>query len=370
MVGEDILREILYRLSLLDLTTCKLINKECHMLINDPEFDRDKHRVVGDNAIVSTYVYEKDTFDVDVIRCNGANKEESISPFEYLSCKNAGPKMPSVLGSYNGLVGINFYDIDYMLWNPVTQERLDFSGEPGLVTSPDAVGFCYDSYNDEYMFVVIGTLRIGFENISCIELINFTTNTSKTVHWSPEDPALELRGIGTVVCGVPHWVKACDDFDHLWDRKRIIYFDPSNETFNEMEAPGHAEKHKRILGLGALDGQRQLGIVLQDTKNLNLSYDIWVMKEYGKPETWTYLCKIPSLDIQNYYEYVNLVGIKPGEVWVHHVRSPFESEELKLITYDPITKRIKNVQVSGGNDMVVKVTSYKPSFISPFNYKY
>ncbi|KAK9669591.1 hypothetical protein RND81_13G142000 [Saponaria officinalis] len=286
MIVEDILRNIVYRLSIQDLDNCKFVNNEYHSLITDPEFKDDKRRVMGDNAILSIYAYDHAHFEVYGIHCDGA-KQELTSPLE--DDRNAN--RPIVLGSCNGLIGIKYYQLDYMLWNPVTQECLTYEGgAPTLLIDPTAVGLCYKASSDEYMAVVVGTIRCYSTITSCIELINFSTNDSKCVNWQTGNVAFDLNGVGMVVCGVPHWVKEYDNdnVDDLWDRKRIFFFDTKNETFNEMNLPGQVGKEeKRILGLGALIRQSQLSIVLRDMKNPNLSYDVWVMKEYGNLESWT-----------------------------------------------------------------------------------
>ena len=236
MECKDMLQEILFRLPLLDLNSFKCVNKQSNALICSPEFERDRHRVMGDSAIFSSYNREEQVFDVFQMQSR-FDRSAFIKYLELPEFEFDVNATPVIIGSFNGLVCVKYDYVDYMLWNPETGECEGYSGGGVLVTDYAAVGFCYNAVSDEYMAVVVGYVRFNWKGVSSIEIINFSASTCNFFYSLSYDLAIGLEGVGTVVGGVSHWIKERDDMGRLCSKKWFILFDPTTEMFDEIEMP-------------------------------------------------------------------------------------------------------------------------------------
>lgn len=131
-----------------------------------------------------------------------------------------------------------------------------------------------------------------------------------------------------MVCGVPHWLtevtKHIDNIDGMGiysvETTEIVYFDIEKEEkqIRSLELPVKVEGGKyKLVGIGALNGQTQLGIVLK--LSYCFDFEVWVMKEYGKTESWTKFCVITleNMITKDHLLSLNLLGFMPnGELLI------------------------------------------------------
>ena len=133
--------------------------------------------------------------------------------------------------------------------------------------------------------------------------------------------------------------------------------------FNDIELPKGGEE-KVVVGLGSVERQRTLSVVLQGFKD-EYYVEIWVLKEYGDIRSWTYISKISCLNIKNEWDYVNVIGLKSSIIWLYHKLSMRESEIPMLITYDTDNEKSYNDGGLSKKGTALNITSYEPSFVSP-----
>ena len=96
--------------------------------------------------------------------------------------------------------------------------------------------------------------------------------------------------------------------------------------------------------------------------------DVWIMKDYGNIESWTFLASVATLIVQDkHLEYVNVIGLKAGKIWVNHVLLPEVDGVLKFAAYVLKDDKLYNVSLSADGGSVFNITSYEPSFVLPYH---
>ncbi|XP_048500222.1 F-box/kelch-repeat protein At3g23880-like [Beta vulgaris subsp. vulgaris] len=269
--------EIFNKLPLKSLACCKLTCKTWNSLISDSQFMHDTFkRVLGGNNYHLIFLESRTlkfymrTFTYHhLINNNEAVIRQTHNPPSKLISQSI------LIGSCNGLVALLYDYRRYILWNPLTGNYSTMFGDRShyLEDLEDLkVGLCYDAYSDEYTTVV------AYDQF--VEVVNFKDGTCSSNY----SPNLLAEGVGKMVCGVPHWMNT------KTSEKGIIYFDLKDKKFKGIEWPNRANTNE-LFGLAAMDGQRQLGIVLCHIPSSSL--EIWVMEKYMDFESWTKLLIIP-----------------------------------------------------------------------------
>ena len=88
--------------------------------------------------------------------------------------------------------------------------------------------------------------------------------------------------------------------------------------------------------------------------------DIWIIKEYGKIESWTKFVIVPFTGYINYYT-TKVLSISEDDQVLLEVKKAFQSE---LVVYDPINCILKIHDIENFNDFC-QTEIYIESLISP-----
>ncbi|XP_047331917.1 F-box/kelch-repeat protein At3g23880-like [Impatiens glandulifera] len=198
------------------------------------------------------------------------------------------PDSVLIVGSVNGLVCIaSEEEGSVFLWNPSIRKskRLPDCGL-GLKERLDrdiVYGFGYDETSSDYKVIRIKSTEVNIYGLK--------SDSWRKIGIFPKGFPMDTQC--TFVSGSLHWAPTGEDeLDYYWNTwNSIVSFDLSKETYSEFSQPCY--------GKGALESK--LG-VLYDSLSLlcnigdeHIGYeraDVWVMKEYGKVESWSKLFSI------------------------------------------------------------------------------
>ncbi|KAK9669614.1 hypothetical protein RND81_13G143600 [Saponaria officinalis] len=172
------------------------------------------------------------------------------------------------------------------------------------------------------------------------------------------DKKLFKGEIGKVICGVPHWVVQFYDWENPFVKTDILYFDLNEEVFKEIDRPSRCVE-KTMLGLAAMNGENELGCVVHDVVSSNV--ELWVMKEYGKIESWTNLFTFSCMNLSDDFgciRYMDVMGYMPnnGELLIY-------LNDEKLLVYDVYEDNYREIKLEGIE--VEFMVSFEPKLISP-----
>ncbi|XP_074314917.1 F-box/kelch-repeat protein At3g23880-like [Silene latifolia] len=365
------MEEIFHKLPYNAMARSKLVSKEWNSIISCQKFMDDHYnyyRLIEGNHLIVLSFNSESLDSVYMSSYSNLVKEQSLTSMT-IHLQNSATRErfiePRIVGSCNGLVALFCYD-KFILWNPITTKYSLVSTVeccPQSCISPyrNLYGLCYDSSTDEYSVVVLSALRIekeiGYEYI-CISLYNFKDGRERALLGGSFDKRLYdaklYNGkIGKVIHGSPHWVVNFYDYTDRFAKTDILYFDSKDELFKQMTHPGDYSVTKKLLGLAAIDDENQLGCVLHDI--VSSSLEVWVMKEYGKSESWTNMFTIPYLNVtanHGLIRYMNVIGsmtsgellfyLNGDELWIYDVEKGnrreinFEDVDFTyVITYQP-----------------------------------
>ncbi|XP_024983443.1 F-box/kelch-repeat protein At3g06240-like isoform X2 [Cynara cardunculus var. scolymus] len=263
---EEVLEQILIRLSVKDLIRCRSVSKSWLSLISDPNFvkghlknshNRDRNDDgIGNRRIVMSIIpccyrhrlYERDDIFFDARECH-------------------------LFGSANGLVCVSPSHSEILLVNPETREVNKLKNphipEIGYLIG----GFGYDPSTDDYK-VVLGFTR--FRGYTCFKVFTLKSNVWKVIgdfHYTL------FSRVGILCNGALHWVAKHDN------KKAILSFDLSEDKLKEIPQPDHVLYEVGIAGyssmrLGTLDDR------LCAYRSEMVPYNIWVMNNYNVKQSW------------------------------------------------------------------------------------
>ncbi|CAL9007717.1 unnamed protein product [Prunus brigantina] len=160
------------------------------------------------------------------------------------------------------------YNYNLFIWNPSIRKFVTLH-EPGVKLNTHgqysaSIGFGFDATTNDYKVVRVVTL-------SCL--------------------MLEKAANNVFVNGVLHWSVICyktNDYHHPYDS--ILAFDLGKEVFHEIFMPEGIEWNSGVSSRLSISGDRKsIALFKVDNRNEDCILDIWVMKAYGRTESWTKL---------------------------------------------------------------------------------
>ncbi|GMI96156.1 hypothetical protein like AT3G23880 [Hibiscus trionum] len=219
-------------------------------------------------------------------------------------------------------------------------------------------GFGFDASVDDYKVVRINcypnkAFEDGYESI--FEVYSLRTNCWRMILELPFSiPSLIA---GKHVNGSLNWFvfHGQDEFSQT-----ILSLDLAEETCKEVPPPCYGDGASER-SLGVLDGCL---CVLCNFERLYA--DVWVMKEYGKTESWTKLVTITYMGLpmypDGYYEYfaAPLFVSRSGEILLQF--------GMELILYNPKQKEFRTPAfgpLSEAFDFINRAEVYEESLVSP-----
>ncbi|GMI96157.1 hypothetical protein like AT3G23880 [Hibiscus trionum] len=263
-----------------------------------------------------------------------------------------------VVGSCDGLICIATSQDAIILVNPtlrVSKMLPDFGFKKSWNSDCYTVyGFGFDASVDDYKVVRIRSypneaFEDGYESV--VEVHSLRTNCWKMILELPF--GIPFRTAGKHVNGTLNWHVSLDT---------IISLDLAQETCNEVPQPCYGDGASER-SLGVLDGCL---CVLCNFERLYA--DVWVMKEYGKRESWTKLVTITYMGVPMYpdnYEYFEyfaapLFVSRSGEILLQF--------SVELILYNPKQNEFRTPRfgpLSEAFDCIYHAEVYEESLVSP-----
>ncbi|KAM7485688.1 hypothetical protein LguiA_001697 [Lonicera macranthoides] len=274
---DEIIDEILSRLPVQSLLRFKCVCKRWLSTISDPNFHQK-------TEIVSILLVE--SLQTLTVSLSSIDDNKFVTKSFSLMCnerKNYYYENIFVSNPCNGSVIISIRE-SFFLFNPLTRYFakvlvLNCSSQNNI----GMAGLCYDTSTNDYKVVIRFTHRFGRGRVvvvaslktkRCVQ-INFPFDVTSTK-------------AGPVVNGTMHWTVN----DSVYNRrsKKIIYFDPSSNLFEEFPSPpsqfgGGGKKANFHLGVS--------GGYLCMVKLCRFNIEVLIMKKYGIRESWTPLTTMP-----------------------------------------------------------------------------
>ncbi|CAL5337773.1 unnamed protein product [Camellia sinensis] len=358
ILPQELIGEVLCRLPVKSLCRFKSVSHSWYSLISDPHFAQ-THFTQTTNKMPNRLILISDfrtLFSVDYSAQIPVATEHTFPSVE----DESYDVWSGILGSCNGLVlALNESDFDKYLLNPSTGESKKIPESPFALDAVNAYNLCglgYDSTTDDYKVVMLSYYGGGVDDETGATT---ETNTIVSVYSSKSDSWRKIQGSSYLHCaadspgvylnGCVHWLaqRGSDYFPV------IVAFDLGNETFCEFLPPPFVNNavlpwfYPAVLGgyLCVLGGYLCLVAII----------DVWVMKEYGKMESWTKFTIGKPDDISR----IELVGLlEDGEFLLSR-----DAEQ--LVVYNSKDETARDMVVCGIPDSFTSGGTYVESLISP-----
>jgi F-box interacting protein len=180
-----------------------------------------------------------------------------------------------------------------LLWNPSTMR---FKELPSLENRPPPLydnvvlprksyGFGYDQCADSYKVVAVLCYHVGFGKYKTqVKVHTFGTECWREIQ---EFPSGIPEDSGIFISGNINWLASTADPMNMV----IVSLDLGNECYQEVMQPdyGDGDKEEKLLTLGLL---RDCLCLISDHFTFTC---VWLMKEYGRKESWTKLFNLGDI---------------------------------------------------------------------------
>ncbi|KAJ9175219.1 hypothetical protein P3X46_013796 [Hevea brasiliensis] len=317
-IDQEILTEILKRLPAKFLVQLRCVSKSWYSLITNPSFISIHSKFTLEHSTRSTtctdklmlrhysWTHKKEIYTIQSSGMSSFDQyQELVFPFKSY-CQYF-----EIVGSCNGILclsdtyRVNSHTI--ILWNPTIRKSTTL---PLPCISFHQIymfvlGFGCDDKSNEYKVVRI-VYRVMDDKCKVdirpqVEVYELSLDAWRSIRISaaPQYVISELS-MRVFLNGSVHWIgyipsEADSDFRNL----SLVLFDMSNEVFKEMKLPDS------LTGLSVLDlsifASGKLLSLIQYNRHARSQWvqygscSIWVMKDYGKVESWT---KQFTIDLQ------------------------------------------------------------------------
>ncbi|XP_016557763.2 F-box/kelch-repeat protein At3g06240-like [Capsicum annuum] len=295
---EEIVMDILNRLSVKSLTRFKCVSKFWNNIISQPYFKKMhlnthvNHHNSPKKFLIDQYecFHMSTTFNVYSFSLSNS-APQLIKDIRRLDTPTSfEPKWGRVYCCCDGLFFIGVWrELDegrhpslLLLWNPSTGESVKLPTQyPQSSPKQHLYGIGYDPTSDDYKIIRIDWNKNVPDEILALKSgswrkIGEYAGGINGVHWtSPMKLCLAF------VEGAFHWLGR--------EKDCVVSFNISNEIYGEIPLPvtpySNRIEEKRVSAVG-----RRVYYHHDDEINFNL----WVMKDYGMKESWTKLFSIQS----------------------------------------------------------------------------
>jgi F-box interacting protein len=332
---NEVIAEILSRLPVKSVIRFRCVSKTWCSLISSPHFIATHlSRTLSNPQYPSNlvfhhfdYPFKKDrspairihllSLDAEVQNRSLVTQEFDVSnrkdPSDFIASRCSYDCM-EVIGSSNGLFCLTSGFDSYVLCNPCIQKAISIPhpniGLRGLETQTHGFGYCPKT--DDYKVVRI--VHAEGTTHSLVEIYTLRTGAWRSFmalgppyYFREPFGSPSLRNI--FFNGAVHWPARTPEHQRPF-RHLIVSFDIEDEVFREMAMPKSLQGAETFeLFMAVVDGLLAL-IPYGDDQDV----PVWVMKEYGRAESWT-----KQFDIKFEYGSYGPIGFtKNGEVLVEH----------------------------------------------------
>lgn len=297
-IPDEIVEEILTRLPVKSLLRFRCVSKSWRSLISSPAFIK-AHLKIATN--ISMHSHNR-------LMCISADSDNHFREISLRFLLRGAevesnyvvtdPDLPMrIVGSCNGMVCVALEKEKLYLWNPSIRKAkclpsLDIGSGFGCYMKD---GFGYEESNDDYKVVAISYCVFDAGPYK-VEIFSLKANAWRRIE--DFDFGNPVCHSGKYVNGKLHWLV---DNDGIVD---IFSLDLSSETFGKVGTPHHActgscsilEYDDPCMTLGLF--KESLCMLFDDHKT---RMDLWVMNDYGVPDSWTRVFTVAHLGNPGFY---------------------------------------------------------------------
>ncbi|KAL6283261.1 hypothetical protein ACE6H2_014190 [Prunus campanulata] len=321
---EEIIQHILIRLPVKSLIKCTSVCKTWRSMIINQSFIRAHlsttvdfanqndvdllllHRISGSssrNNYQNTFIHKVEDEVHSVHHDKQAFDEYSEIEFPIAAKKNYGNSHIRVLGTCDGLIFFAYYipcyAYNFIICNPAIKKSVTLPN-PGItfptqgVKDGASIGFGFDATTNDYKVMRVVTLLYEDGTPTLAEVYSLATGTWRSLGCVSPACLIDKAASTAFVNGVLHWPVVCQtDVDSYYF---ILTFDLGKEVFSQIPMPKITQWNFKLgLQLSVSDNRKSIALFMMPN-NLFMDYgredsvlDIWVMKEYGREESWTKL---------------------------------------------------------------------------------
>ncbi|XVE83731.1 hypothetical protein DITRI_Ditri16bG0109800 [Diplodiscus trichospermus] len=344
---RDLFLEIFLRLPVESLMRFKCVCRSWYALISNPEFIS-KH--LNYNRNINEFVLVKRS----LLTCLGKKENMfSVVSRKQFSSVNIVVDLPlfkkkpylQLLGHCDGIICLSNYRDEIVLCNPATKESMVlpksclpcFSSNPNLIPQTNALGFGYDLKNQQYKMVRIVSyweeLDDNLPQLSRVEVYTMGTDSWREIKHVKVPANVQFSPcFETYFNGAFHW--------HAMDCNKnevILSFNMGEEDFQVITTPDFLSIYDNSICRSLLVWNGCLALIIYPGKGTEKSFQICVMEKYGVKESWTRKLTIGPL-----------TGVeKPLMFWKNDGEILMEGSDGQAVSYNLITKEIKNLQIYG-----------------------
>ncbi|KAJ8764737.1 hypothetical protein K2173_009125 [Erythroxylum novogranatense] len=354
---DRIIFEILARLPFLSVLRCKCVCRAFCGLIRDPYFS--KHYIsraptsylVREASRKKIHFYEDDSMPSQrMSSSNLSNFKCQVPPKQVVAKLSELHEKMVFVNSCNGFLCMYSGDRPkYYISNPVLDEIMLMPSPPSL-----EIGHNYLNFS-----------ALGFSpNTNKFKVVRFVSKLAKVVaevltvgrkSWTSVDCSLAgnpVESLDPFVNGALHWIS-----DRCRTEGMLCSFNLDTDTFMPIALPNNLDTDvlKKItwINTGALGDCLCLCYAFE-----GVSFDVWVMNDYGVKESWT---KNFSIDIQYYCGLE--IGIKHRPIWFTREGNMWlNCDSSSLVSYCRTKRSFREMVIGAGT--TIEAVPYIPSFIS------
>nr|XP_023884580.1 F-box/kelch-repeat protein At3g23880-like [Quercus suber] len=230
---------------------------------------------------------------------------ETISEFRIPFTFQSG--YPGLVGSCNDILCFTDFIIskseDVYLWNPSIRKFKRLPNTCLTQLSKVALGFGYDSQNNDYKVVRFSwTISGKPKPPPKVEVYSLSSDSWRRIglgiSWRPNVLAHYFNYTLTfpLVSGHLHWMIEMIDEGGAQEGRftsMILSFDVNSEKFKELPLPD--DEGSFLVTKCVTSFQEKLALIKfgYGVEPHSMLCSIWVMKEYGVPDSWNKLCVLP-----------------------------------------------------------------------------
>jgi F-box interacting protein len=205
-------------------------------------------------------------------------------------------RITQVSNSCNGIMLIN-HDNSFFLFNPATkyfQKVLQLNCYQKEESYDTKFGLYYDPAIDDYKALVLFRKNHGVYVGGLASL--------KGKHWTKIDSPVKLSldvARAPVLNGRLHWVAMLPKSESTNKRNSIVCFNPMLNVFETFPSPPtpRGPENNCVLGMVVMDGCLWFTRWKNGDTHLREEIEVFKMKEYGVPESWTLMYVISHVNI-------------------------------------------------------------------------
>ncbi|XP_059650158.1 F-box/kelch-repeat protein At3g23880-like [Cornus florida] len=271
----DLTVNILSRLPIKSLVQLKCVSKSWLNLFTDPylakmHFNRSHNR----KLVSSCTIAKPSRFSNTPIVVFSLDTDESKLTLHIDSPLPFGTKSIRFFGSCDGLILFSTFPSNTLyLLNPSTRELNKIPSSPFRNRETVSYGFGYDASARDYKIVELSWS--SERNKSNVSVYALKINYWRIVHDFPY--TIKFRNRGKLFNGALHWLTYDDD-----NMSKIVAFHLANDKFQDFFLPDYETPPHSI------------EVVKGCLCIITVTRELWVMKVYGKRESWTKAATLPN----------------------------------------------------------------------------